>query len=376
LNEHSSDLLHENAYDTKFQKTGLNTSLSDRRQALDQASLQKDGNASYSDPLPPTSSPPRPPLPPGPSSSKSFASFIPSPPLITPSPQLITPPQPKSTGTLPTSTLPHNSTLPNTSFHPSTPQPGQSQSTFFNSSNVDFGGLMNFMINNPQFKQLLSNISSQETEDFDPNKSLGNSGLTMAQLEERFPTLYHDKVFEDKSNKFLTMGQLATEELQRKNLSFSTPRTLEDKLKQNEKKVLVETLYKDQVDDLKLQLHDIRYSRFPVTPSTTLFQMASKHLDVNQTPINSYDLSHLKNNHQISAQAYVKAGNLAAQDLSLKLFTEPNVFKTNQGFTKFKIVERNSGAPELQSEMNLQDVKEFLIFYHILKYNLNSSLCF
>ena len=119
MNEHSSDLLHENAYDTKFQKTGLNTSLSDRRQALDQASLQKDGNASYSDPLPPTSSPPRPPLPPGPSSSKSFASFIPSPPLITPSPQLITPPQPKSTGTLPTSTLPHNSTLLNTSIHPS-----------------------------------------------------------------------------------------------------------------------------------------------------------------------------------------------------------------------------------------------------------------
>ena len=78
---------------------------------------------------------------------------------------------------------------------------------------------------------------------------------------------------------------------------FTTPQTLDDKLAQNEKKVLIEKSYPEQIDDLSFQLHDVCFQRFPVTPTQTLYKLAAEKLDVNQIPINTYDFSHLKNNH-------------------------------------------------------------------------------
>lgn len=125
-------------------------------------------------------------------------------------------------------------------------------------------------------------------------------GLDDAELKEKFPSLYNSSYFDTPATEYLTLQFLAKEELTEKNKFFNNPKTVEDKLVANEAKVLVDTTYPECVDNLQSKLHAIRYSRFPVIPTTELFKQIADKIDPILIPISCYDLTHTINSHQVS----------------------------------------------------------------------------
>ena len=125
-------------------------------------------------------------------------------------------------------------------------------------------------------------------------------GLNDADLKDKFPSLYNSSYFDTPATEYLSLQYLAKEELNEKNKFFNNPKTVEDKLVANEAKVLVDTTYPECVDDLQSKIHPLRYSRFPVTPTTELFQKIADNIDPILIPISCYDLTHTINSHQVS----------------------------------------------------------------------------
>ncbi len=82
-------------------------------------------------------------------------------------------------------------------------------------------------------------------------------------------------------------------------------------------------------------------------------------LNIYPPPITSYNFCHLKNVHQVTQQAYIESHNLPSQKLSLKMFTETNVLKTNSGFQQYKIIEHNDAQAELHTGGALLQVMTF-----------------
>ena len=77
-------------------------------------------------------------------------------------------------------------------------------------------------------------------------------------------------------------------------------------------------------DDGENKLHQMRFERGVITPPTTLFTMAAQRISSQMTPIHSYDFSHLWNEHQISAIAFIESHNLASHRLSIRMLMESN----------------------------------------------------
>ncbi len=101
-----------------------------------------------------------------------------------------------------------------------------------------------------------------------------------------------------------------------------------DRLKTNAHKVLFLHNIEAEMDDGDSHLHQIRFERGVITPPTTLYTMATQRITPQLTPIHSYDFSHLRNEHQVSAIAYFESHNLASQRISICMFTESNLAKS------------------------------------------------
>ena len=90
-----------------------------------------------------------------------------------------------------------------------------------------------------------------------------------------------------------------------------------DRLETNARKVLFLRNFEAEMDDGDNHLHQIRFQRGVVTPPTTLYTMAAQRISTQLTPIHSYDFSHLRNEHQVSAIAFFESHNLASQRRSI-----------------------------------------------------------
>lgn len=150
------------------------------------------------------------------------------------------------------------------------------------------------------------------------------------------------------------------EEISAKNRVFNTPRTMYDRLETNARKVLFLRNYEAEMDDGDNHLHQIRFERGVVTPPTTLYTMAAQRMSPQLTPIHSYDFSHLRNEHQVSAIAFFESHNLASQRISIRMFTESNFAKSTAG--NYKIVDRQSDG-DSNAQLNLDKVKNMGEFH-------------
>lgn len=130
-------------------------------------------------------------------------------------------------------------------------------------------------ISNSELIKLLSMLHKSDESDM----SAGQANLSEDDLQFRFPILFGEGYFkENPSYRYLKLSWLAQEELSAKNRLYNQPRTIQDKLEQNNKKVQVLKKWDVDYDDLNTTLHPIRFERSPVTAATTLFTMAASRI--------------------------------------------------------------------------------------------------
>ena len=130
-------------------------------------------------------------------------------------------------------------------------------------------------LTNTELAKLLSMIHKSDESDM----SAGQANLDDEDLQFRFPVLYGEGYFkENPSFRYLKLSWLAQEELSAKNRLYNQPRTIQDKLELNNKKVQVLKKWDMDYDDLNTTLHPIRFERAPITPATTLFTMAASRI--------------------------------------------------------------------------------------------------
>ena len=150
------------------------------------------------------------------------------------------------------------------------------------------------------------------------------------------------------------------EEITAKNRVFNTPRTMFDRLENNARKVIFLRNFEAEFDDGENRLHQMRFERGVITPPTTLYTMAAQRIDVKMTPIDSYDFSHLRNEHQVSALAFIESHNLSSHRISIRMFTESNFAKASSG--NYRIVDRQNDS-ESSTQLKLDQVKNMSEFH-------------
>ncbi len=203
----------------------------------------------------------------------------------------------------------------------------------------------------------------------DSNVTVGFLNLTKDKLREEYPGLESSSFFDRQSDfalSFLTMGYLSQMEAQAQALSFSnsnSSKSLEDTLKLNEKKVKNNTHFPAQNDNLTSNLHDVRFTRFPLLPAVKLFQIASSKMSSKQIPIMADDFSHLRLSTQIPTQAFVEAANLGSQKITLRYFAPSNFSKISSGVKSMKFLAQNDCEdPAVITNFVLDDIADLKEF--------------
>ena len=174
-------------------------------------------------------------------------------------------------------TIPPQFGLPSQShFNP--PTFTNSNQSFNPQHTPNFQSMNSSIFNHPDFQMLLRHYNQDEGD-----KSAGQCELSEADLAYRFPTLVSHNYFkENPSYVYLKMSTLAKEEMTRSNSVYKAPKSPLEKLDQNAKKVLIETTYEAEVDNLNDKLHKARFARGVITPATRLFQMSAERIDSQQ----------------------------------------------------------------------------------------------
>lgn len=220
---------------------------------------------------------------------------------------------------------------------------------------------------NPNFQRSQPNYTNSHFSD--SNVTVGYLNLTKDKLRVEYPGLESSSFFDRQSDfalSFLTMGYLSQMEAQAQAHAFSSSnssKSLEDTLKLNEKKVTNNTHFPAQNDNLTSNLHDVRFTRFPLLPAVKLFQIASSKMNSKQIPLMADDFSHLRLSTQIPTQAFVEAANLGSQKITLRYFAPSNFSKISSGVKSMKFLAQNDCEdPAVITNFvldEISDIKEF-----------------
>ena len=128
------------------------------------------------------------------------------------------------------------------------------------------------LLNHPDFQLLLHHFNQDKRE-----KSARQCELSDEDLAYCFPTLVSHNYFkENPSYIYLKMSTLAKEEMAHSNNVYNAPKTILEKLDQNAKKVLVDTKYDAEVDNLNNKLHQACFIRELSPQPQSFFKVGRK----------------------------------------------------------------------------------------------------
>lgn len=148
-------------------------------------------------------------------------------------------------------------------------------------------------------------------------------------------------------------------------LKETKSRGTEDKLLNNETKVLQTISWPQAMDNKKDILHPIRFDRFPITGAQDLFKTAAEQYDPNNyLPIRSYDLSYLGLTNVISNQGFLEAHNPRSSKLSIKMASRQNFKQSMGGVVSYNVVKDDLDQTAAQSTSQLKNIEQMPAFHH------------
>lgn len=196
-------------------------------------------------------------------------------------------------------------------------------------------------------------------------------GVKRAELEELFPNLARDSVFDQARSKFRTFQQLLNkeDEADKQEVKKIYQRATSTTLQQNKAKVVRPYEFGPSVDDLVNDIHTRLFLRAPVSdPRQWMIAHRESGKDLfPQLPIDDYKFSHVNLSGQVTPLGVQQGHNQGCLDFSLNNFHESNFNKASNRSQQIRIGSNDGQSTTFETEdstVQINSMPDFLMAFN------------